>query len=480
MAYRFAPSEPHQLGESLLGRIGNTPLLRLRRVTRGLAPAVEVYVKAEWFNPGGSVKDRPVLRIIEDAERDGRLTRERVITDSSSGNAGIAYALIAAVKGYRLRLFVPGNVSVERKQVLAALGAEVTYTDPLEGSDGAIMAVRAAVAAAPHRYFFGDQYNNPSNVRAHVDTTGPEIAGQTDHRITHFVAGVGTSGTLVGVGRYLAGSGRPVEIIAVEPDRALHGIEGLKHLASSIVPGIYDAAVPHRTIEVSTEAAYAMARTLAQDEGLLVGQSSGAAVVGALAVARHLDEGIVVTICPDGADRYLSTALWNEQETSPPPDLLPVATRFAAGIGGAAGVVTRTSLTDGAGIIVTPEQVANLVAQAVDESPHECCGLLAGRSGRAERMFRGTNVDHSPLTYYMDPKEVLRATREIDDAGMDLLAIYHSHTHTPAYPSPTDIAKAHYPDSLYLIISLKDPARPEIRGYRIVNGRVVEKSVIIR
>src|SRR3990170_5425811 len=251
MAYRFAPSEPHQLGESLLGRIGNTPLLRLRRVTRGLAPAVEVYVKAEWFNPGGSVKDRPVLRIIEDAERDGRLTRERVITDSSSGNAGIAYALIAAVKGYRLRLFVPGNVSVERKQVLAALGAEVTYTDPLEGSDGAIMAVRAAVAADPHRYFFGDQYNNPSNVRAHVDTTGPEIARQTDHRITHFVAGVGTGGTLVGVGRYLAGSGRPVEIIAVEPDRALHGIEGLKHLVSSIVPGIYDAAVAHRTMEVS-------------------------------------------------------------------------------------------------------------------------------------------------------------------------------------------------------------------------------------
>lgn len=479
MAYRFAPPEPRRLGESLLARIGRTPLLRLRRVTKDIPDTVEVYVKAEWFNPGGSVKDRPVLRIIEDAEHDGRLRPDGILIDSSSGNAGIAYALIAAVKGYRLRLFVPDNVSVERKRLLAALGAEVTYTDPLEGSDGAIVAVRAAVAAEPERYFFGDQYNNPSNVAAHFDTTGPEIAEQTDHRITHFVAGVGTGGTLVGAGRYLA-SVHPVEVIAVEPDRPLHGIEGLKHLASSLVPGIYDPAVAHRTVHVSTEAAYAMARTLAREEGLLAGQSSGAAVAAALAVARHLETGVVVAVCPDGADRYLSTATWDTPAPSGPPDLFPVVTPLTRGPGRVAAVVTRTSPAGGEGIVVTTEQVRTLLAQALEELPHECCGLLAGRRGRAERVYRGTNVDHSPFTYYMDPNEVLRATREIDDAGLDLLAIYHSHTHTAAIPSATDVARAHYPDSLYLIISLIDPARPELRGYRIADGTVIEKSVNIQ
>lgn len=477
MAYRFAPPEPRELGESLLGRIGHTPLLRLRRVTRDIPRGVEVYVKAEWFNPGGSVKDRPVLRIIEDAERGGRLTPERIIIDSSSGNAGIAYALIATVKGYRLRLFVPENVSVERKRLLAALGAEVTYTDPLEGSDGAILAARAAVADDPDRYFFGDQYNNPSNVAAHYETTGPEIAEQTDHRITHFVAGVGTGGTLVGAGRYLT-TAHSVEVIAVEPDRPLHGIEGLKHLASSIVPGIYDPSIAHRTVHVPTEAAYGMARALAREEGLFAGQSSGAAVAAALAVARHLDEGVVVAVGPDGADRYLSTVMW-DAPVSIPPEVFPVMTTLIDGPTGVTAVVTRMSPGDRAGIVVTSEQVRALLAQALDERPHECCGLLAGRHARAERIYRGTNVDHSPFTYYMDPKEVLRATREIDDAGMDLLAIYHSHTHTPAYPSPTDVAKAHYPDSLYLIISLTDPVRPEIRAYWIAHGSVTETSVII-
>lgn len=480
MAYRFAPSAPQQLGQSLLQRIGNTPLLRLSRITSELPPAVEVYVKAEWFNPGGSVKDRPVLRIIEDAERDGRLTPQHVVTDSSSGNAGIAYAMIGAIKGYRVRLFVPGNVSVERKRLLRALGAEVHYTDPLEGSDGAIVAARQAIAADPQHYFFGDQYNNPSNVRAHFETTGPEIVEQTLGRVTHFIAGLGTSGTLVGVGRYLASTARSVEIIAVAPDRALHGIEGLKHMASSIVPGIYDASVHRRTIHVTTEAAYDMARRLAREEGLLVGQSSGASVLGALAVARHLDEGLVVALCPDGADRYLSTATWSDPQVPLSDAFIAVTTRIAGRPGGDLPVMTRTSLVDSAGLIVTPDQVAALIDQAHEEHPHECCGLLAGRLGRVEGVYRGTNVDHSPFTYYMDPKEVLRATKEIDAAGEDLLAIYHSHTHTAAYPSPTDIAKAHYPDSLYLIISLKDPARPEIRGFRIAGGHVTEKSVIIR
>ncbi len=481
MAYRFAPREARKLGESLLQRIGNTPLLRLHRLTRGLPPEVEVYLKAEWFNPGGSVKDRSVLRIIEDAERDGRLTAAHTILDSSSGNAGIAYAMIGAVKGYRVQLFVPENVSDERKRILQALGAEVRYTDPLEGADGAIVAARAAAAADPQRYFFGDQYNNPSNVRAHFETTGPEIVEQTQGRLTHFVAGVGTGGTIVGAGRYLRQTAGAVEIVAVEPDSGLHGIEGLKHMATSIVPGIYDPAVHQRTVQVKTESAYAVARQLARAEGLLVGQSSGAAVLGALAVARGLDAGVVVAVGPDGGDRYLSTALWNGPPDAGGAELLPAVSRvMGTGAEGDTAVVTRVSPSASPGIVLTSEQVGTIVAQARAELPHECCGLLAGAARRVGRVFRGTNVDHSPYTYYMEPKEVLKATMQIEAAGQELLAIYHSHTHTPAYPSPTDIAKAHYPDALYLIISMKDPALPEIRAFRIAGGDVTETSVIVQ
>lgn len=299
-----------RLGQTLLDRIGNTPLLHLKRITRDLPAAVEVYVKAEWFNPGGSVKDRPVRRIIDDGERDGRLTSDRIIIDSSSGNAGIAYALIGAVKGYRVRLVVPENVSEERKRILVAFGAAAQYSDPLEGSDGAILVVRRIVEGNPAAYFFGDQYNNPSNPRAHYDTTGPEVFAQTEGRITHFVAGLGTTGTLVGAGRRLRELRAGIEIVAVEPDSGLHGIEGLKHMASAIVPGIYDPSVHDRKIPVRTETAYQMAQRLAREEGLLVGQSSGAAIAGALQVARDLREGVVVVVFPDGGDRYLSTALW--------------------------------------------------------------------------------------------------------------------------------------------------------------------------
>lgn len=306
---RPAPPARHA-GQSLLDAIGNTPLLRLDRLRRDFPPGVEIYVKAEWLNPGGSVKDRPVRRIVEDAERDGRLTPGRIILDSSSGNAGIAYAMIGAAKGYRVHLVVPANVSEERKRILRAFGADVEYSDPLEGSDGAILMVRGIYGKNPGRYFFGDQYNNPSNVRAHYETTGSEVFAQTDGRITHFVAGLGTSGTVVGAGLRLRELNRQIQIIAVEPDAALHGIEGLKHMASAIVPGIYDPSTHDRRIGVRTEAAYAMAHRLAQEEGLLIGQSSGAAMVAALEVARDLREGVVVVICPDGGDRYLSTALW--------------------------------------------------------------------------------------------------------------------------------------------------------------------------
>jgi len=297
-------------GVSLLQAIGNTPLLRLTRLTRDLPPRVEVYIKAEWFNPGGSVKDRPVRQIILDAERDGRLTQDHTVLDSSSGNAGIAYAMIGAARGYRVHLVVPGNVSAERKRILRAFGAEVEYSDPLEGSDGAILVARRRLEQQGNRYFYGDQYNNPSNPRAHYETTGPEVFTQTGGRITHLVAGLGTSGTIVGCGRRLREMQPRVQIVAVEPEGPMHGIEGLKHMASAIVPGIYEPSVHHRKIPVRTEDAYEMTRRLAREEGLLAGQSSGAALVGALQVARDLVEGVLVVIGPDGGDRYLSTALW--------------------------------------------------------------------------------------------------------------------------------------------------------------------------
>ncbi len=301
---------------SILDQIGGTPLLRLRRVTADLRAPVEVYLKAEWFNPGGSVKDRPVLRMIVDAERDGRLTPGRTILDSTSGNAGIAYAMIGAAKGYPVELVMPGSASEERKRIIAAYGARIILSDPLEGSDGAILLAREVLARDPDRYFKPDQYNNPSNWRAHYDTTGPEILEQTGGRVTHFVAGLGTTGTLVGAGRRLHEADPRIQVIAVEPDAPLHGLEGLKHIASSIVPGIYDPSVHDRKVPVGTEAGYTMARRLAREEGLFVGESTGAAVVGALEAARALSEGVVVVIAPDGGDRYLSTPLWRDAASS--------------------------------------------------------------------------------------------------------------------------------------------------------------------
>jgi cysteine synthase B len=298
---------------SLLDQIGGTPLLRLLRITRGLPRPVEVYLKAEWFNPGGSVKDRPVHRMIIEAERDGRLTSGKTILDSTSGNAGIAYAMIGAVKGYPVELVVPGSASEERKRIIAALGARIILSDPLEGSDGAIRMARARLDAAPERYFKPDQYNNPANWLAHYDTTGPEILEQTEGRITHFVAGLGTTGTLVGTGRRLHEADPGIRVIAVEPDDALHGLEGLKHIASSIIPGIYDPGVHDEKIAVSTEAGYAMARRLAKEEGLFVGTSTGAAVHAAFEVAARIGGGIIVVIAPDGGDRYLSTPLWRPE-----------------------------------------------------------------------------------------------------------------------------------------------------------------------
>jgi cysteine synthase B len=289
--------------------VGNTPLLRVNQFDREF-PRVEVYAKAEWFNPGGSVKDRAALSMIEDGEKRGALTRDRTIIDSTSGNTGIAYALIGAAKGYRVKLVMPSNVSAERKALVTAYGAEIVYSDAAEGSDGAIRMVRDIVAAGPDRYFYPDQYSNPANPRAHYEGTAVEILKQTSGRITHFVAGLGTTGTFVGTSRRLKEHDASIATIAVEPEDSFHGLEGLKHLPTAIVPGIWDESLADEIWGCPTEAAYDLARAVARSEGLLVGHSSGAALWAVRRLAASIESGVIVTVFPDSGDRYLSTGLY--------------------------------------------------------------------------------------------------------------------------------------------------------------------------
>jgi S-sulfo-L-cysteine synthase (O-acetyl-L-serine-dependent) len=297
---------------SLLEMVGDTPLVRLSRIERDV-PGVEMYAKAEWQNPGGSVKDRAAARMLAEGERTGALQAGKVILDATSGNTGIAYAMLGAARGYPVTLCVPGNVTPERLRVLRVFGAQVIATDPLDATDGAIHEARRLYAQDPDRYFYPDQYNNEANWRAHYDTTGQEILAQSHGRLTHLVAGLGTSGTFVGVGRRLRAHDPGIQLVSVEPDGPLHGIEGLKHMASALVPGIYDPSLADRRLSVSTEEAEAMARRLAAIEGLLVGVSSGAALAASLRAAREAGPGaVIVTIFPDGGSRYLSASFWDE------------------------------------------------------------------------------------------------------------------------------------------------------------------------
>jgi cysteine synthase B len=296
---------------ALIERIGGTPLLRLPRFP-AVSSRVEIFAKAEWYNPGGSVKDRAALSMIREGERSGALTVGKTIIDATSGNTGIAYAMIGAALGYRVKLAVPANASPERKRILSAYGAEVIYTDPLEGTDGAQVYVKKLAADNPDEYFYPDQYNNPANWQAHYRTTAPEIYSQSGNAITHFVAGIGTSGTFVGTARRLKEIDPSIRCISFQPDTPLHGLEGLKHLQTALVPGIYDAKLADEHMEVSTEAAHEMARRLAKTEGILAGVSSAASMVAALQVAQRLGEGVVVTIFPDHGSRYLSERFWEE------------------------------------------------------------------------------------------------------------------------------------------------------------------------
>lgn len=299
-------------GSSVVDLVGNTPLLRLARIAPDLAPGVEVYAKAEWYNPGGSVKDRPALYMIRAGEHSGQLRPGMRIADATSGNTGIAYATLGAALGYEVTLALPANASIERRRILQSLGAELILTDPLEGTDLAIRTIRALVAEQPGRFFYPDQYNNPANVQSHYETTGAEIWNQTGGHVSHFVAALGTCGTFVGAGRRLRQENPAVQLLAVQPDGPYHALEGVKHLpTTALVPGIYDPSVQDGIVEVSSEDAFAMARALARTEGLMVGISAAANVTAALRVARTLQQGVVVTILCDSAAKYLSDRFWD-------------------------------------------------------------------------------------------------------------------------------------------------------------------------
>jgi cysteine synthase B len=302
------------LGQRSLDRIGNTPLLRLERIARDL-PNVQLLGKAEWYNPGGSVKDRAAFNIVKEGRRSGNFSPGKTLLDSTSGNTGIAYAMIGAAEGFPVTLCMPENVSVERKRILFAYGANIIYTDPADGSDGAITAARELYAGEPEKYFYADQYSNDANWQAHYHGTAEEIWQQTEGRITHFVSMLGTSGTFMGTSRRLKELNPTVRCISLQPDSPFHGIEGAKYMASAIVPKIYDPKLADEDIEIATEDAYAYAIRASREEGLLLGISAGAAIAGCLQVARRLprdEEAVIVTIFPDSGDKYLSERFWTE------------------------------------------------------------------------------------------------------------------------------------------------------------------------
>ncbi len=300
-----------KLGARVTEMVGNTPLLELFNISREV-PGVNIYGKAEWYNPGGSVKDRPALWMIRAGEESGALTREKTLLDATSGNTGIAYAWIGAALGYKVKLCMPKNASEERKKILRAYGVEFVLTDPGEGSDGAIREARRMYAEDPERYFYPDQYSNPANPRAHYESTANEIWEQTEGEITHFVAGLGTSGTFVGTATRLKELDPEIKVVSFEPDSPFHGLEGMKHMESAIVPSIYDPMIADENRRTPTEDAYDMVKRVAREEGVLIGISAGAAVATALQVAREIEYGTVVTILCDGADKYLSESFWEE------------------------------------------------------------------------------------------------------------------------------------------------------------------------
>jgi len=434
--------------------IGRTPLVRLR----ALEPrdGIEIYAKLESQNPGGSVKDRAALSMILEGERTGALHRARILLDATSGNTGVSYAMLGAARGYRVQLCVPANVTIERKRLLHAYGAELIVTDPMEGSDGAIREARRRYALEPDRYFYPDQYSNPANWRAHYETTAVEIIEQTAGRITHFVAGLGTSGTFVGTGRRLREWRPSIQLISVQPESALHGLEGLKHMASAIVPPIYDPALADRDEPISTEESYELVRRLARREGILVGPSGGAALAGCLRVIAegNLDRAVFVTIFPDRGDRYLSERFWSEGGT-------PVAAQDA---------------------LVVPDAVLAAIREhGARTYPDECCGALIGREpGEVVEAFALSNaMDERRRRFLIGPDAYRTAEARAADTGLTLLGFYHSHPDHPAVPSAFDLEHA-WPNLHYVIVSVREGRAEAVRTWRLREDRSAFEELLIR
>jgi S-sulfo-L-cysteine synthase (O-acetyl-L-serine-dependent) len=415
-------------------RIGDTPLVRLGQFET--QPGVEIYAKLEFYNAGGSVKDRAALAMVEDGERRGLLGAGQVLLDATSGNTGISYAMLGAARGFLVKLCVPANVTRERRQMLQSYGADLVLTDPMDGSDGAIEEARRIYASGPARYFYPDQYSNDANWRAHFDTTGAEILEQTGGQLTHFVAGLGTSGTFIGTGRRLRDSGRPIELVSVQPESPLHGLEGLKHMASALVPRIYDSGLADRNLSVTTEEAHAMTRRLVRDAGLFVGPSSGAALAACLEVAHGIERGVIVTIFPDGGGRYLSEPFW---EAPGAPLRLPVETR------------------------------AEIRAHGVAAYPDECCGVLLGpKDGTVSDTWRLDNTTdlERRRRFLIGPDDYRRAEARAAERGLDIVGFYHSHPDHPAKPSAFDLAHA-WPNLSYAIVSIRGGVPRELRSWRL-------------
>src|SRR3954454_3341767 len=435
--------------------IGRTPLLRLRGLEP--RPGIELYAKLEGQNPGGSVKDRAALAMILEGERSGALRRDRILLDATSGNTGISYAMIGAARGYRVRLCVPSNVTAERKQLLQVYGAEVIFTDPMDGSDGAISEARRLYEREPHRYFYPDQYSNPANWRAHYDTTGVEIIEQTGGRLTHFIAGLGTGGTFVGTGRRLREWRPSVQLISVQPESALHGLEGLKHMASSIVPPIYDPGVADRDERVSTEDAYRLVRRLARQEGLLVGPSAGASLAACLPIAAEIEQAVIVTIFPDRGDRYLSEGFWNggdevDSTLTPPEE------------------VTETADEQ----FEVPEAVlAAIRSHGASSFPDECCGALIGdEPGLVIEALplSNTTSDERRRRFLIGPDAYRAAEARATETGKSLIGFYHSHPNHPAIPSAFDLEHA-WPNLRYVIVSVMGGHPEAVRTWRLRTDR---------
>ena len=427
-----------QTSASVVDLIGKTPLVRLTGFEGGLRN-VELYAKAEWRNPGGSVKDRPALRMIEDGERSGALTHDKVILDATSGNTGIAYAMIGAARGYRVRLCVPENVTPERKRILRAFGADIVFTDPMQGSDGAIIRAKALYGKDPGRYFYADQYSNPGNWRAHFDTTGPEILEQTGGRLTHFVAGLGTSGTFVGVGRRLREVNPSIRLISVQPDSPLHGLEGLKHMETAIVPAIYDPTLADEDLRVGTEEAFDLTRRLAHD-GLFVGISSGANLAGALRVARSTSDAVVVVVFCDGGEKYLSERFWDEAVMAP--------------------------------LSLQPGIAEAIRAHGAETYPNECCGALYGRDGVVTATFALSNTtEEGPRRRFLvRPQDYTAAERRATELGAELVGFYHSHPDHPARPSQYDLDHA-WPFFSYIIVAVRAGKPEAMTSWRLREDR---------